>query len=163
MTLEIPVPIREDLDAARRRYGVLEEGWSSHVTLLAPIEADDAVVASIIDHLDAVARRTTPIRIHLQGTDSFRPVSPVVFLVLVDGAEQCASLESAVRSGDLGVESRFPYHPHVTLAHGVPDDVLDRVQRDYADFDSEFTAAAMTLRENVDGVWMLVREFRLTG
>ena len=163
VTLEIPMPIREELDAARRRYGVLEEGWSSHVTLLAPIEADDAVVASIIDHLDAVARRTTPIRIHLQGTGSFRPVSPVAFLVLVEGAEQCAVLESAVRSGDLGVESRFPYHPHVTLAHGVPDDILDRVQRDFADFESEFTAAAMTLRENVDGAWVLVREFPLTG
>lgn len=157
------MPIREELDAARRRYGVLEEGWASHVTLLAPIEADDAVVASIIDHLDAVARRTAPIRIRLQGTDTFRPVSPVAFLVLVEGAEQCASLESAVRSGDLGVESRFPYHPHVTLAHGVTDDDLDRVQQDFADFESEFTAAAMMLRENVDGVWMLIREFRLTG
>jgi 2'-5' RNA ligase len=163
VTLEIPESIRVDLDAARRDRGVLEEGGASHVTLLPPIEADDGVVASIIDHLDAIARRTAPIRVHLRGADTFRPVSPVVFLVLVDGAEQCTNLESAVRSGDLGVESRFLYHPHVTLAHGAPDDVLDRVQRDFADVEFEFTAAAMTLRENVDGVWNLVREFRLTG
>ncbi len=163
VTLEVPLPIRDELDAARRRHGVLEPGWASHVTLLPPIEADDAVVSSIIDHLDAVARCTAPIRIHLRGTDTFRPVSPVAFLVLVDGAEHCASLESAVRSGDLGVESRFPYHPHVTLAHGVADDVLDQVQREFSDVEFEFTAVAMALRENVDGVWVLVREFPLTG
>lgn len=163
VTLEIPESIRDHLDEARRRHEALEEGWSSHVTLLAPIEADDAVLSSIIDHLDAVARRTAPIRIHLRGTGTFRPVSPVVFLVLVDGAEQCARLESEVRSGDLGVESRFPYHPHVTLAHGVADDALNRVQHAFADMDVEFTAATMALRENIDGVWTLVREFPLTG
>lgn len=163
VTLEIPESIRGELDSARRRYGVLQEGWTSHVTLLAPVEADEAVLSGAIAHLTSVAARTAPISIHLQGTDTFRPVSPVVFLVLVDGAEQCSSLEAAVRSGDLGVEARFAYHPHVTLAHGVPDDILDRVQRDFAGFESEFTAASMALRENVDGVWMLVREFRLTG
>lgn len=163
MTLEIPESIRRELDSARRRHGVLDEGWGSHVTLLAPIEADDAVLASIIDHLASVAGRTAPIRIHLQGTDTFRPVSPVVFLVLVEGAEECARLESAVRSGDLGVEARFPYHPHVTIAHGSDDEVLDLVRREFADYESEFTASAMTLRENIDGVWVLVRAFPLSG
>ena len=163
MTLEIPESIREELDSARLERGVLEEGWTSHVTVLAPVEADEAALSGVIDHLASVAGRTAPISIRLLGTDTFRPASPVVFLVLVEGAENCAELEAAVRSGDLGVELRFPYHPHVTIAHGAPDEVLDRVQRDFSDYESEFTAESMTLRENIDGTWVLVREFPLTG
>ena len=55
--------------------------------------------------------------IHLRGTGTFRPVSPVVFVTLAEGISQCEQLADAVRRGPLDMDLEFPYHPHVTIAH----------------------------------------------
>ena len=68
--------------------------------------------------------------VHLRGTGTFRPVSPVVFVTLVEGISQCEQLAAAVRRGPLDVELQFPYHPHVTIAHHLADDAAGpRVRR----------------------------------
>ena len=38
----------------------------------------------------------------------------------------CERLEAQVRSGPLQRELKFPYHPHVTVAHDLPEEALDR-------------------------------------
>ena len=43
--------------------------------------------------------------------DTFRPVSPVVFVAVADGAAACEQLEQRVRSGDMAVETRYPVPP----------------------------------------------------
>ena len=62
-----------------------------------------------------------PFRVHLRGTGTFRPVSPVVFVGVVEGISQCEQLAADVRQGPLVVEPSFPYHPHVTVAHHLPE------------------------------------------
>lgn len=163
VTIELPADIRAELDEARQRYGAHADDWASHVTILAPIEADDDVMDGIIEHLAAVAASTRPIPVVLRGTGTFRPVSPVVFIAVVDGIAGCEQLEAAVRSGDLGVEARFPYHPHVTLAHDVPGEVLDRAFAEMAEYEAQFTAQSMALHENVAGRWQIVREFAFSA
>lgn len=163
VTIELPVGIRAELDHARHRYGTHADDWDSHVTILAPIEADDAAMDGVLAHLAAVAARTRPIPILLRGTGTFRPVSPVVFIVVADGISGCEQLEAAVRSGDLGVEARFPYHPHVTLAHDVDEDAMDRAFEEMAGYEASFLAESMTLHENIDGEWRIIREFAFTA
>jgi 2'-5' RNA ligase len=159
VTIELPTEVRNDIDAARARYGSHADDWAAHVTILAPIEADDGVMDAVIEHLQCVADGTASFRMVLRGTGTFRPVSPVVFVAVAEGISACEQLEAAVRSGDLGVEARFPYHPHVTLAHDVPGEALDRAFEDLAHYVAAFTVSSICLHENVGGEWTLVREF----
>uniref|UniRef100_UPI0019638830 2'-5' RNA ligase family protein n=1 Tax=Escherichia coli TaxID=562 RepID=UPI0019638830 len=79
-----------------------------------------------------------PFDIHLRGSASFRPVSPVVFVTLALGISDCERLESKVRSGVLARELKFPYHPHVTVAHDLPEEQLDQADEALASYDAWF-------------------------
>lgn len=163
VAIEIPDPVGSRIDRARERFGPLDASMPAHVTLLAPVDVDDDVLAAVRHHLRAVADDTAPFVLHLRGSDSFRPVSPVVFVSVVEGDRECGHLERRVRSGDLAVESRFPYHPHVTVAHGGGEEQLDRALAEFAGFDEQVPAAGMCLRENVGGRWVLLEEFAFRG
>ena len=95
----------------------------------------------------------------LHGTGTFQPVSPVVFIALSRGISSCERVEALVRSGLLSVESRFPYHPHVTLAHDAGEEILDRAFEDFTDFRAAFTVTQMQLyRLHADG-WHPLQAF----
>ena len=98
----------------------------AHITILPPTAVDKDRREDVIEHLRTVAQRYTPFRVTLGETGSFRPVSPVVYLSLAEGARECTFLAEDIRSGPLYAEARFPYHAHVTLAQGVSDEALDR-------------------------------------
>ncbi|HZB50543.1 MAG TPA: 2'-5' RNA ligase family protein, partial [Mycobacteriales bacterium] len=103
-------------------------------------------------------------RIRLRGTATFRPISPVVFVPLAEGISSCEVLQSQVRSGPLQVDLRFPYHPHVTVAHDIPADGLDAAYAGLAGFDARIPVSGFTAFEQVDGgVWIPRREFPLRG
>jgi 2'-5' RNA ligase len=161
--LEIPAPFGIDLDALRARYAPATDDMAVHVTILPPIDIDADVMDAALEHLAAVARRTKPFRLHLQGSGTFRPVSRVVFVAVAEGSAACERLEREVRSGDLAVEARFPYHPHVTIAHDVPDADLDRALDELAGYSATMEIRSMALHENVEGGWRLVREFAFEG
>ena len=110
----------------------------SHITMVPPAEVDDASLAEIDEHLRGVARGHDPFRVRLRGTGTFRPVSPVVFVGVVEGIAGCEMLAAAARSGPLAVDVGFPYHPHVTVAHDVAEDQLDRAFTELADYDASF-------------------------
>jgi 2'-5' RNA ligase len=91
-------------------------------------------------------------------------VSPVVFVMLAEGISSCEVLQSLVRSGPLEVSLRFPYHPHVTVAHDVDRASLDKAFRVLADYDCSFEVAMFCRYEHgEDGVWRPQRGFALSG
>lgn len=136
----------------------------THVTLLPPTEVAAAELPAIEEHLAAVAAGGRPFQIRLDSTDTFRPLSPVVFVRLARGGRDCRELQERVRSGPLARELAFPYHPHVTVAHGIEDEALDRAQRELAGFRASWTAGGFALYEQGDdAVWRLDREFRFPG
>lgn len=114
-------------------------------------------------HLDAASAAQTPFVVHLRGTGTFRPVSPVVFIGVVAGISCCKVLSAALRSGPLSGRPRFPYHPHVTIAHGLPDHLLDRAFAEQAAFDARYLVDAFSLYEHTDGGWRVRREIPLRG
>jgi 2'-5' RNA ligase len=135
-----------------------------HVTLLPPTEVRVADRAAISAHLAEVARRHPPFTVHLSGTGTFRPVSEVVFVAVALGIADCELIASDVRSGPLARPLNFPYHPHVTVAHDVPTDMLDTAYDGLAELHAEFFVDSFTEFEQLPGgAWAVAREYPLTG
>jgi 2'-5' RNA ligase len=135
----------------------------AHITLVPPTDVPEQQLEELLVAVGAVARAHAPFLVHVRGTGTFRPVSPVVFAVVVEGISACESLEADLRCGALAGTRRFPYHPHVTLAHDVPPSTLDRAFDEYASFEARFVVSAFTLyRGNGEG-WHSVAEYPLGG
>jgi 2'-5' RNA ligase len=165
VAIPVPAPWAEELSGWRKRVGDPEAARvPPHVTLLPPTEVPAAALPAIDDHLAATAAAYPPFEMHLSGTGTFRPVSDVVFVVVAAGIAQCERLEAAVRSGPLARETRFPYHPHVTVAHDIPQDALDRAYEGLAGFEARFQVPALTVfAQEKAGVWVPRKDFELGG
>lgn len=161
----VPEPHARVLSGVRAEIGdPLAATVPPHVTLLPPTEVPDDVREDFVRHLDDVAQGTSRFRMLLRSTGTFRPVSPVVFVMVSQGIAECEQLEQAVRGGPVQRELEFNYHPHVTVGHHVDDDALDRAFDRLARFSAEFTVSGFELREqNPDGSWSFVRSFRFSG
>lgn len=161
--MAIPEPHGSELQRHRESYGDPHaHAIPTHVTLLPPRRVSEADLPGIEEHLRLLAQREQPFDIHLRGTGTFRPVSPVVFVQVADGISACERIASCVRSGPLSTELAFPYHPHVTVAHDLPDDVLDRAYDELATYEASFQVWGFSLYEHgPDGMWRPQRDFAL--
>jgi 2'-5' RNA ligase len=165
VSVEVPDPWGTELQGYRVRLGdPAAGGIPTHITLLPPIDVDEDLLPGIQDHLEGVAEKTAPFDVRMRGTGTFRPVSPVVFVNVVEGISACEVLASDVRQGPLAVEARFPYHPHVTVAHHLDESLLDRAFEELESFDCRFTADHFSLFVHEDDSgWTPVRHFPLAG
>jgi 2'-5' RNA ligase len=163
VAIEIPEPFGSMIDAARLGYEPSVGRMPAHITILPPFDLDSDVLPGVVDHLSVVASECAPFEVELHGTGTFQPVSPVVFIALARGISSCEQVEARVRTGVLSVESRFPYHPHVTLAHDVSDEVLTRAFEEFTDFRAAFTVTTMHMFRLDDDGWHPVQAFALTG
>lgn len=163
VAVSVPEPYAGALQAARARVGdPAADLIRPHITLLGPTVVPAAALPDVDRHLRAVAAAHAPFTVHLRGTATFRPVSPVVFVQVVEGIASCEGLEVAVRSGVLAQELRFHYHPHVTIAHDVEDAALDRAFEDLAGFEARFDVPEIHVYEHGDdGMWRTIGAYRL--
>ena len=161
VAVAIPEPYGSELQAWRERLGdPLATAIPTHVTLMPPTEVVSEQLPEIEAHLRAIAADERPFEMHLRGTGTFRPVSPVVFVQLAGGISDCERLEARIRSGPLDRELRFNYHPHVTVAHDLPDDVLDQAFAKLAAYEAEFRVLGFSLYEHgADAVWRPQQDF----
>jgi len=91
-------------------------------------------------------------------------VSPVVFVVVAQGISECELLAESVRTELGAADLRFPYHPHVTVAHDVSDDALDLAYDTLATFDARFSVDAFALYVHDEAAgWVCERELALRG
>ncbi|KRE57053.1 2'-5' RNA ligase family protein [Phycicoccus sp. Soil748] len=165
VSIAIPSPHAEMLQAKRASFGdPLAECIPTHVTLLPPTEVPEGELEAAVKHLEEVAAQGHPFPMVLRGTGTFRPTSPVVFVQVSGGIADCELLEKAVRQGPLDRRLDFNYHPHVTVAHHVPDPNLDRAFTELSGFECAFEVEEFHLYEHGDdGVWRPVRSFALGG
>ncbi|MFE9422201.1 2'-5' RNA ligase family protein [Kitasatospora sp. NPDC006697] len=155
VAVTVPEPYGSAVQDARAGHGdPLARAIPTHVTLLPPTEVAAGALPAVRAHLASVAAGRRPFRMLLHGSGTFRPVSPVVFIRVEGGAQECRELEAEIRSGPLARELAFPYHPHVTVAHGLPEPVLEEAQRSARAFHATFPVTAFTLsRFGEDQVW----------
>ncbi|WP_026460393.1 2'-5' RNA ligase family protein [Schaalia suimastitidis] len=146
VVIAIPEPWVSQLSAARLSFGdELGASVPAHITLMPPIAVERDKRADIIRHLRSVAKKHRAFHVTLRGSGSFLPTSPVAFVNVDEGAAECSMLADDIRSGPLDHPTRFPYHPHVTLAQGVTHEELSR---------------ALVYGDTVEASWM-VPGFRL--
>ena len=164
VAVAIPEPQASYLQGLRERFGdPLARSIPTHVTLLPPTTVDASLIPEIDAHLAAVAAAATPFQLVLRGSGTFRPVSPVVFVAVVEGVTGCQRLENGVRSGVLWRPLDFMYHPHITVAHDLPEEVLDVVAKELAGYSATIDIDQFTRYEHAGGVWVPRQDFVLTG
>ena len=161
VAIALPEPWATQLQDYRASLGDHTAGSiPTHITLVPPVELTEAQVGEAEGLLVGAAATTDSFPIHLRGTGTFRPVSPVVFVSLVQGISQCEALAERVRQGPLAVPLQFPFHPHVTIAHHRPEDVMDRAFAELAPFDCTFDVERFHLyRHDDENGWRPVRDF----
>lgn len=165
ISIEVPEPMSSELQTARKSFGdPLADAIPPHITIVGPTVIEARDVAAVYSHVASACQQVQPFRIHLRGSATFRPISPVVFIQVVDGIAQCERLESAMRTGPLAQESRFHYHPHVTIAHEVSDANLDLAFEKMSFYEASFDVNKVHLYEHGDdNVWRPVQSFPLGG
>ena len=155
VAIAIPEPHATVLTNWRRRVGdpAADKIWP-HVTLLPPTPVDADTLEDIDAHLKDAAVHCEPFVMHLSGTGTFRPTSPVVFIQIARGVSDCEVLEARIRTGPLHRDLEFPYHPHVTVAQDIEDNRLDDAYDGLEDFVARFSVGAFGLfSRDGDGRW----------
>jgi 2'-5' RNA ligase len=165
VAIPVPEPHGPLLQAKRAEFNdPLADSIPAHVTLLGPTELADGELADLVAHLERVGAQQSPFNMVLRGTGTFRPVSDVVFVQVARGISGCERLEQQIRAGRWHRDLVFPYHPHVTVAHDVPDADLDRAFDDLAGYHAVFDVERFWLYEqSPEGAWSAVRHFALGG
>ncbi len=164
VAIAVPEPFASELVAARRRFGdPMAEFIPPHITLLGPTVINEQDMADVAEHLRTVAQQVNSFVVHLRSSGTFRPVSQVVFVQVAQGIAECEQLEELVRSGPLQQDLRFHYHPHVTVAHDVPESALNVAFEDMARYEASFAVNEIQLFEHYeDNQWRAVAGFDLT-
>ncbi|MFF8607475.1 2'-5' RNA ligase family protein [Streptomyces sp. NPDC015346] len=167
VSIAVPEPYGSLLQKRRAGFGdPAAHGIPTHVTLLPPTEVDDSRLPAVEEHLAGVAAGVHPFPMRLSGTGTFRPLSPVVYVQLAEGVSACTWLQQRVRdaSGPLVRELQFPYHPHVTVAHGISEEAMDRAYEELAEFEAGWTCSSFGLYEQgADGVWRKLHAYEFGG
>jgi 2'-5' RNA ligase len=163
VALAIPDPWGSEIEGWRESFGDPQaSSIPAHITLLPPTRISEADLPAIREHLTHAAAATMPFDVQLRGAGTFRPVSPVVFVSVSQGISGCEQLEARIRSDVLERDLDYPYHPHVTVAHDVPEAVLDQAFESLSGFTASFTATEFALYVHDDsGVWQVFERFPL--
>lgn len=163
VSIAVPEPWGDELRDLRLSYGDDKAlGIPTHITVLPPTDVAPEAMADVHEHLAQAAARLEPFRIDLRGAGTFLPVSPVVFVQVARGVPMCERLEGEVRRGLLERELTFTYHPHVTVAHDIPEQTLERAYEDLAGYACSFSVDAVDLHvQGEDEVWRPVGRFAL--
>ncbi|HKU34056.1 MAG TPA: 2'-5' RNA ligase family protein [Paenarthrobacter sp.] len=161
--LGFPPEVAQELQEWRASFGdPMAEVIPAHITLITTTPTQDWEATR--DHVRAVARTQPPFSITIAGTGSFRPVSPVVFVNVEQGFEECVQLHEKLQTGPLERLLPFPYHPHVTVAHDVAQENLDEAETVLSDYRATFPVVSMGLYEHdTNGIWQLREELDFGG
>ncbi|MBW5420921.1 2'-5' RNA ligase family protein [Streptomyces sp. BG9H] len=167
VSIAVPEPHGSLLQERRAGFGdPAAHGIPTHVTLLPPTEVEASALPAVEAHLLTVAAAGRPFPMRLSGTGTFRPLSPVVYVQVVEGAAACSWLQERVRdaSGPIARELQFPYHPHVTVAHGIAEEAMDQAFEELSEYEAQWSCTGFALYEQgSDGVWRKLREFAFGG
>lgn len=158
VVIAIPDPIAGELERWRASFGdPMAALVPPHITLITTTPASNW--ASTIQHVREVASAQRPFTVTLKSTGTFRPLTPVVFVNITEGFEDCVDLHRRLQTGPLAREPEYPFHPHVTVAHDVSEANLDFAEEQLHDFEASFAVRTMGLYEHdLSGVWKLREE-----
>lgn len=127
VVIRLPEPVGQELQDWRASFGDAVAGSvPAHITLMISPRGENG--EELVRHVREVAGRWSPFHVEINGTGTFRPVTPVVYLRIGRGFDECVRLHRDLRGDAMTSASPFEFHPHVTLAHGTTEEGLDRAQ-----------------------------------
>lgn len=161
----LPEPLAGFLDRLRRD---VQPGCTarSHVTLLPP-RPIDYPVEEASSEIESVINEETSFDVGL-GKISMFPASKVVYLSIGEGAIKLIELHRELNRGACNHLEMFYYHPHVTLAQGLPPEAVEQAfeiaKKRWDEYRGEraFQLDRLTLVQNtVENEWQNLKEFML--
>lgn len=163
VVVALPEPLASVLLRWRLSFGDAgAEAIPAHITLVTTTPVQDWRATA--RHVRRVADRQQPFTVVIEGTGSFRPVSPVVYLKVRQGFNDFVRLHADLQLGPLQRTLPFPYHPHITVAHGISDEGMDEAEETLRNFTASFPIRSMGLYEHgSSGIWLLQEEFNFGG
>jgi len=162
VVLPLPEPHAARLRAVRAGAGDPLASVPAHLTLVTGAVVSDW--DAVREHVRAVAAVTPPAEVGFRGAATFRPLTPVVYAPVATGERWCRSLHAALQAGPLDGDPAYPFVPHVTLAHGVDEAVLDGLMESQTGVEFSFRADRLALYADAgDGLWRPLGEHPLLG
>jgi 2'-5' RNA ligase len=141
-----------------------------HLTVLPPRPAPS--LEAMLNLLHVTAREEPPFLIRMGGLATFLPISEVLFLELESGQEDALHLYQRLQQvfpSDAPRE-RFRFHPHITLAYGLPRGEVTRLlpsfQEEWIRYPGPREAPLRTLtlvRMSAPSQWDDIASFPLCG
>lgn len=160
--ISLPEVLAQELSARRADYGGAEAAVvPPHITLVSGAASGEWEEAA--EHVRRVAAAGEPFTISLRGVGSFEPISPVVFLTVTEGAQNCVELHQALLEGPLDHLLDFEFHPHLTIAHDLDADTMNRAKAELSAFAADFKVNSIGLFDYLAGAWALREELALGG
>lgn len=158
LVIYIPDPLGRFLDDLRREL-VPHDNPHAHVSVLPPRPlAVEWQRAS--EQVRTLAGGWQPFEVELAAIDIF-PVTNVIYIGLGAGEGELRRMHAAINTGILAFDEPFLYHPHITLAQGIPQDqvsdVRDLAVRRWREFTGErrFSAEhAVFVQSTLSQCWL---------
>lgn len=163
IVIGLPLDLSGELERWRASFGdPMAAVVPPHITLVTGTATDDWERAKA--HVRRVTASGRPFRVRLRGTGTFRPVSPVVYLNVTSGWDECIRLHRQLQTGPLDHDPEFSYHPHLTVAHDVTEAGMDHAMTVLKDYEADFMVEKVGLFEHDSrGLWALREELHLGG
>lgn len=163
IVIALPEPLATELRGWRASFGdERADVVPAHITLVTTTSAPDW--ESTLAHVRHVVRSEPPFEIKLNGSGTFRPLTPVVYLKVEEGVSECMRLHRKLQAGPLARQLEFPFQPHVTVAHAVGDARLDEAARVMNLYRAGFPVRSIGVYEHDSaGSWNLQEELNLGG
>src|SRR5579864_1120505 len=167
LVVYIPDPLAKFLDDLRTEL-VPACMPRAHVTMLPPRPLANSPAAAI-DQARAVVADFAPFDIEIGEVEIF-PTTDVIYLGIRKGERELREVYRALNSGPLEFQEAFPYHPHVTLAQGLPHDQVTPLhalaRKQWAAFRHSRrlrAERACFVQSKADCTWVDLAEFILGG
>lgn len=160
VVIPMPEPQRSVLREWRRKFGGADtESIDPHITLISGGYLKSWAQAAA--RVREVAQESSRFTVRLAAARSFQPASDVVYLPLAAGAERFWALHEALLAGPLRHESKFDYHPHLTIAQNVAEADLAAAYTALQEVDLRFEVHSVQLFDTRNGAWNFCEQIAL--
>lgn len=160
VVIPVPEPQRSVLREWRRKFGGVDtESIDPHITLVSGDYLKSWEQAA--EQVHRVAADSSQFSVRLASARSFQPASQVVYLPLAEGSQRCWALHEALLAGPLRHESKFDYHPHLTIAQNVPEADLAAAYTALQEVELSFEVHSVQLFDTRNGAWNFCEQIAL--
>jgi 2'-5' RNA ligase/GNAT superfamily N-acetyltransferase len=155
VALLVPAPVATEMDGLRRALGddTLDR-IPPHITLVPPVNVNDADLSDALALLRETAADTRRLRLELGPPTTFHPVTPVVYLAVGGDLEGLRDLRERVFQPPLARPLSHGFVPHATLADEMDAARIPAAMAALAGYRTEVTIDRVhLLREGRGRVW----------